>query len=796
MLDLTTSMMKTDARLRLFVFVVLYLMVFSARAQVANEHLDSVINTLELKEVVVKAQKIQQRGDTISFTASSYIKKDDKVLEDLLKKMPGIEVTSDGQIKYNGQWINEFYIEGADMIGDNYSAATKNIDAQAIGTVEIMENHQDRKILQGTQRGSAPAMNIRLKQTSKGVWSSTLSAALGARHDFSRDISLTLMNFQRKLQNLSVLKTNNVGTNLRQEVHSTDNSESVFGTGIVTPSKPRLPDMYVYDNNSYSASVNQLVKVDDEKTLTFNVNYLYDKENQVANDVTTYFTGDKAIKVISEQNKASLRQHYLGGHVGYKQNASSFYLKNNLSFNLSLPDNYGIINNYILQNLSGHYISIDNNLTANYKRKNGGVSDTNLRVSYTDKTGNMVVDSVSLSENVHQQFFTMNGTTSLVSVQIPHLMFNLNAEVKANWHKASTVFRDLSTDGNDILATWLLGSNVVPKFLFHFNSKFQFLFYVPLGIKYYYSNDEAAKSYAKTMFAAEPYSNVTYRLSDKLALEMTTIYSEDMSDALSLMIKKRYLNYRSTISNPDSIKAWRNRSFRTTLTTSYKDVIRMLFGNITFSYAYTRNGSSLDYEFKDRNVVDYVTTALPTSSKVWQIGQSLSKGFFWWKAKISESLTLGTVNTEYYLSQIQHNGRNDYLQANLSFTAQPVGWLNFSSSNDGELIKVYTDGKDTGTKYFTFSNKTSLTLWPLKQLCLASSLQYNYNDYFDEGRHNVFLNCSAEYYLKDIMLFVKCNNLFDRKEFRRINDNGVMRYVSEYSLCGRTLMLGLRIKLT
>lgn len=130
-------------------------------AQNEEGHLDSIIKTLKLKEVVVKAKKVRQVGDTISYAASSYISKNDKVLEDLLRKMPGIEITGDGQIKYNGQWVNEFYIEGADMLGDNYGLATKNIDAQAIGSVQIMENHQDVKLLQGTKRGNAPAMNIK-----------------------------------------------------------------------------------------------------------------------------------------------------------------------------------------------------------------------------------------------------------------------------------------------------------------------------------------------------------------------------------------------------------------------------------------------------------------------------------------------------------------------------------------------------------------------------------------------------------------------------------------------------------
>ena len=108
----------------------------SAMAQeVYSESLDSIINALELKEVIVSAKKIRQSGDTISYSAAAYKGKNDKTLEDLLRKMPGIEVKSDGQITYNGQWMNEFYIEGLDMLGGNYGVATRNINVNDIGSV-------------------------------------------------------------------------------------------------------------------------------------------------------------------------------------------------------------------------------------------------------------------------------------------------------------------------------------------------------------------------------------------------------------------------------------------------------------------------------------------------------------------------------------------------------------------------------------------------------------------------------------------------------------------------------------
>lgn len=75
--------------LRLFILsLLLFLFAVPGMAQQADERLDSLIRTLELQEVVVTAKKIRQSGDTISYAASSYISKNDKTLEDLLRKMP------------------------------------------------------------------------------------------------------------------------------------------------------------------------------------------------------------------------------------------------------------------------------------------------------------------------------------------------------------------------------------------------------------------------------------------------------------------------------------------------------------------------------------------------------------------------------------------------------------------------------------------------------------------------------------------------------------------------------------
>ena len=770
----------------------------SAWAQDVRKDLDSVIWNLNLEEVVVTAKKVERASDTISFYASTYAGKEDIVLEDVLRKMPGIEITGDGQIIYNGQWIKDFYVEGMDMLGGNYGVATKNIDAQDISAVQLIEDHQGIKLLQGRKRGDAPAINIRLKSTAKGAWASSVSAALGSQPHLARDMSANLMTFRQKMQHITVLKTNDIGTDLRKEIQAPSSiGSSVLGTGLILPGSVPIPDAYSYRNDSYSASVNQLHKLSEDATLSFNVNYLYDDEARDAADVTTYLSESDSLlrHVISESNRASVRQHYIGGHLVYKLNSGKKYLNNNLSFSASLPAADGLVNGAVDQRLSGHNISVDNTLAANYKRKNGAVADINWHLSYDDMEGSLLVADAAddtLSQTVRQQVLMTDGSASILALTVPHVMFNLDAGFDARWQRAATALNTAGGSGSGTQQILQIGASVSPRLILHWN-KFQWTVSVPVGVTYFHSSDGEWR-YDRPLLSLKPYMALSYKPSSRVSIDLTAICGESMPQPLSLMVQERYTNYRTVMANPNRVEAVMNRSLSSSLSASYTDVFNMFFGNIALIYAWSRDGISTAYSFTD-DIINYVLLPRTADQHTWQVSQSSSKGFFLWNSKISESVSIGTTKGDYYVGDAVHEGRSDYLQASLSYTAEFAKWISFGTENSYSLSRPYTDGQAGGVTYHTFSSTASLGIWPVRQLRIAPSMQYYFNNYYDDGRHNVFLDCSLEYYWGRAVIFLRCANLLDNDTFRRVTDNGITRYSSEYRLRGRTLMLGLRIKI-
>ena len=113
---------------------------------------------LNIREVVVRAPKVNLFGDTVEFNVQSFVEQQDKSISDVLKRMPGVEVREGGDIYYNGESIGNLYVEGMDLLGGRYSLLTRNLSAQDVKKVEIIEKHQPVKALKGITSGEKPAM--------------------------------------------------------------------------------------------------------------------------------------------------------------------------------------------------------------------------------------------------------------------------------------------------------------------------------------------------------------------------------------------------------------------------------------------------------------------------------------------------------------------------------------------------------------------------------------------------------------------------------------------------------------
>lgn len=119
-----------------------------------------------LEEIVVTPSKIRSHGDTVVYNVNAMKYASDRTIEDVIRRLPGVDVDNNGTIRYNGESINRFYIEGLDMLGGRYSLASKNINADDVSEISLYENHQPAKVLKGIEHSDKAALNLSLKKKS------------------------------------------------------------------------------------------------------------------------------------------------------------------------------------------------------------------------------------------------------------------------------------------------------------------------------------------------------------------------------------------------------------------------------------------------------------------------------------------------------------------------------------------------------------------------------------------------------------------------------------------------------
>ena len=120
---------------------------------------------IELEGVeIVREMPVSIKGDTIVYNADSFKTGTERKLEDILKKLPGVEVNADGEVEVEGKKVTKLMVEGKDFFDGDTKLGVKNIPADAIDKVQVLRNYNENSILKGVENNQDNiAMNIKLK---------------------------------------------------------------------------------------------------------------------------------------------------------------------------------------------------------------------------------------------------------------------------------------------------------------------------------------------------------------------------------------------------------------------------------------------------------------------------------------------------------------------------------------------------------------------------------------------------------------------------------------------------------
>ncbi len=255
----------------------------------------------ELPEVAVKVPPVVRKGDTLLFNVEAYKKEGDENIEQVLKRLPGITVSSDGAIYYKGLDISRFYVEGLDMMEGRYRIITRNLSLHHIRDIEVIEHHQHVRALDSINRPENAAINLKLKSNVAITGNVRAEAALPA----NGLLDVNMFGFTKAYQfNLSGSFNSigeNIGANFQRFYPTVFPTERELLT-IKQFNNPYLLNVTktYLDNREFTGGLNYLRKLGDFTEIKLQGFSAIDRVNRVGSNLSTFFLGNETLAFTEE----------------------------------------------------------------------------------------------------------------------------------------------------------------------------------------------------------------------------------------------------------------------------------------------------------------------------------------------------------------------------------------------------------------------------------------------------------------------------------------------------------------
>ena len=762
-------------------------------------HIKMIPEATQLKDVIVKAPDIIQKSDTLVYSMSKWAQEQDRNIADVLRRLPGVEVAKDGTVKYNGEPINKFYIDGSDFVNDRYGVATNNISPDDVASVEIMENHQPVKVLEGLEFSQQAGLNIKLKEAARAHWIGILNGGMGAK-PLLYDASLFAMRIARKWQNMETLRLNDIGWNpSSQSQRHTDYALLNSGyndnpwpeyIAIGTTSAP-LDELRTRDNLSFLAQSSNARHVADGFDVKLNATYQADRLDFANTCTTRYF--DKNIPSFLEQNTMRSHEHQLNGEWSLQQNRRNNYLKDNLSVDALWNRAASAVSGTqsLRQQSDLPALDITNDLQL-VRRIDSRLLTISSHNRYSHQPHSLATDSIL-------QDLTIDDFRSVTEARYGCILrrwsFYARGGIDLNLHRFQSslgglMLPDYPLEGRRDFT--VLKTYVSPEARYQ-HHRWWLTLSLPIGYYYYHVADRLADtSNSKHFVSVSPMVYVRHQLTAKTDLSAYLNYSLQPVTPSSYTQTVIMSDFRNLTFQTPSAESMRQRSAFVRL--RYRNPITSLFVNLSVKYQQDYQPLMQNQLFiGDRILTEFV--ACGNDISVTQLNGGISKGL--WSAKITVGIdaSLGHSSARMMRQNVEQPYTSTFITLAPKFTGKFTRWL----STDYRLTYTNNQYKVDAVKaiHNALRQNLSVTFLPTDQWHIAFGAEHYYTRFStDQTASITFLDASVRWLLsKRIDLAFVASNLLDETDYRYTSFGSLSESFYSFNIRPRNIIIKMQIKI-
>ena len=746
-----------------------------------------------IREAKVAADPIKRGGDTLTYYVSQFKDETDRSIGDVLKKMPGIEVSSSGGIKYNGRSINKFYIEGLDMLGGKYGIATNNIQANDIASVEVYEDHQPIRILQDWVKSDEAALNLKLRQGARGTWNGILELGGGYAPAMWMG-SFTPMMFSKNVQTILTYKTNNAGNDVGQELKSQFGGVGSIPSLVscVSPQTPPFDEGFWLTNNIHAASANGILKINEDSDITVKTHYIHDTQRSSGRTRTEYFVSGMPSFAVEETTELKDGADEFELEIQYRLNSRKRYVLDELSVKTEKAEDYGTVQKEgadIDQTASLPFFNATNRFQ--YVRTFGNTqvaarSTTSFskRDSYLDVTPNLYGEILGTRETVRQEidskkFYSTNSVST--SFRAGGWIIGLSAQGNIDIESFQSELAAADSMRND--APWRRFDARLGSSLSYQAGRFEIDLSIP--VSYIVINGKGHPLFDPGVSARyRPNQSLTFRASASHAYSFSGLYDSYGGYVMT--------SYRNISSRGGKLNKSSNSS--ASFETSYSSAVYAFFVNGMI--AYSKTGNELTYgtiyngdfvtikQYDIRNESDVTTLSLNASKRFQSLSTTIKAG-----VDASES------HYQYLRQEKLMPVRRRTISANWSIDSRIGKSVLLSySGRYSDAESRFDESSKTNIKTLNQMLSTSFLIG--RHLIVRGSFRHYFNNRNEGAQKNLcFVDMGLTYTARRIEYSLKAANLLNTKTYLTTNFSTNTVYSTEYDLRPVSILLSIKFGL-
>ncbi len=753
-----------------------------------------------LKEVAVKADRIREQGDTITYNVGSFAQSQDRTIGDVLNRMPGISVEKSGKIQYQGEDINKFYIEGSDLLGGKYGIATNGISHDDVGAVEVMENHQPMQVLSGISFSDKAAINLKLKNKAKATWSFHGDAGGGYSWQPEGavwDGEVFAMAVMPGFQNITTIKTNNIGEDLSAQ--ATDFFAGRRGTdlrravSVALPGVPNLSDKRTLFNRSTLVSTNNLWKMG-RGEFKAQIDYSFNRIAADATSITTYFLND-GDRVITENRNGLDRSHSLSGKFIYELNQKTAFINNSLKTNIDWDDVRlavtGSLPNDQSASLPDYYVSNDFKLIKRFKDKHLITIKSINEWESLPQTLSVEMGNDFMRQKIRDHaFYTHESAAYALSVK--GITVSLEGGIKAYLRTFDSELPDLpeaipgSTD--NVVNTNYFTVYVTPKFEY-WVKRINFTLNAPLSFARY-TFDKSLANRSEVYFS--PSLNVSWKPNNRLTFGLRG--GSGRSPMALNLIQPGFVmtDYRSFRRGVDDF--YNSTSQNVSANFSYKHSRRGVFANAMVMQSW----SHLPYTLAQQLYGDYIVYSYTDAKSdgkdlmaIGSVGKTLD--FIRGSANVNGSFIRG--ESHLFSENYAVNSVSVGWSVGGKINGSPLRWLSFDYSINFSNSRLKMNGINNSW-LSGIDNSLLINVMPHSKWEWRVMGEHYRNELTAGTYKNVFLlDTKLVYKLsKRIELSAMLSNIFNQRTYNYTTYSQLSSFESQRRLRGRELLFTISLR--